>query len=61
MLVIMVDNVWKYIEIPAFFILQLATDPNISYLNLLDKEKFEIQMEMLQDVTADMQMDMRFV
>lgn len=57
----MVDNVWKYIEIPASFILQLATDPNISYLNLLDKEKFEIQMEMLQDVTADMQMDMRFV
>lgn len=57
----MVDNVWKYIEISAFFILQLATDPNISYLNLLDKEKFEIQMEMLQDVTADMQMDMRFV
>lgn len=57
----MVDNVWKYIEIPAFFTLQLATDPNISYLNLLDKEKFEIQMEMLQDVTADMQMDMRFV
>lgn len=29
----------------------------ISYLDSPDKEKFEIQMEMLQDVTADMQMN----